>query len=104
MTVLRNEGRWDRSNAIYQQGLVVLYDKQALPGMQYIDYGLSCCRRALFDDSAPSDLSALFHQLSLTGRLAGFEVHERFYEIGSPAGLQDFEQYLATCETSHLSR
>ena len=30
MTVLRNEGRWDRSNVIYQPGRVVLYDKQAL--------------------------------------------------------------------------
>ena len=35
---------------------------------------------------------------------AGFEVHERFYEIGSPAGLLDFEQYLRTCETAELYR
>ena len=45
MTVLRNEGRWDRSNAIYQAGRVVLYDKAGAAGMQYIDYGLSCFRR-----------------------------------------------------------
>src|SRR5579862_5622541 len=44
MTVLRNEGRWDRSNVIYEPGRVVLYDKTAAPGMQYIDYGLSCLR------------------------------------------------------------
>jgi hypothetical protein len=36
----------------------------------------------------------LFRELSISGRLAAFEVHERFYEIGSPAGLRDFEQYL----------
>ena len=94
MAVLRNEGRWDRSNVIYQPGRVVLYDKAAAPGMQYIDYGLSCFRRELFDDVTHSDLSALFHQLSIQGRLAAFEVHERFYEIGSPAGLRDFEEYL----------
>lgn len=104
MTVLRNEGRWDRSNVIYQPGVVVLYDKQALPGMQFIDYGLSCFHRDLFDESTPSDLAVFLHELSMKGRLAGFEVHERFYEIGSPAGLRDFEQYLATCETAHLSR
>jgi NDP-sugar pyrophosphorylase family protein len=53
MTVLRNEGRWDRSNVIYEPGpgSVVLYDKEAAPGMQYIDYGLSCFRRDLFDQS-----------------------------------------------------
>lgn len=100
MTVLCNEGRWDSSNVIYQpgtrdQGLVVLYDKSGVPGMKYIDYGLSCFHRGLFDDETPSDLAALFHQLSLTGCLAGFEVHERFYEIGSPSGLRDLEQYLA---------
>ena len=98
MTVLRNEGRWDRSNVIYQPGdnpgRVVLYDKAATPGMQYIDYGLSCFRRELFDDLTHSDLAALFHDLSLQGRLAAFQVHERFYEIGSPAGLRDFEEYL----------
>jgi NDP-sugar pyrophosphorylase family protein len=104
MTVLRNEGRWDRSNVIYQPEQVVLYDKSGVPGMKYIDYGLSCFRRGLFDDETPPDLSELFHQLSVTGRLAGFEVHERFYEIGSPAGLRDFENYLVTCQTAHLSR
>src|SRR5258708_23342111 len=41
MTVLRNEGRWDRSNVIYEDGRVVLYDKAANAAMQYIDYGLS---------------------------------------------------------------
>lgn len=99
MTVLRNEGRWDRSNAIYRPGSIVLYDKAAAPGMQYIDYGLSCLSRDLFDDATPADLATLFHQLSIRGCLAGFEVHERFYEIGSQAGLRDFEQYLETCDT-----
>ncbi len=94
MAVLRNEGRWDRSNVIYQTGRVVLYDKAAAPGMQYIDYGLSCFRRELFDDLTHSDLAALFHDLSLQGRLAAFQVHKRFYEIGSPAGLRDFEEFL----------
>jgi NDP-sugar pyrophosphorylase family protein len=104
MTVLRNEGRWDRSNVIYQPGRVMLYDKSAAPGMQYIDYGLSCFRRDMFDDPTPADLSALFHDLSLQGRLAGFQVHQRFYEIGSPEGLRDFERYLESCERAHLSR
>jgi NDP-sugar pyrophosphorylase family protein len=107
MTVLRNEGRWDRSNVIYEDGRLVLYDKvlydkTGAPGMQYIDYGLSCFRRDLFDDSTPADLSILFHELSISGRLAGFEVHGRFYEIGSPAGLSDFERYLDADHAAHL--
>ncbi|HEY6393247.1 MAG TPA: sugar phosphate nucleotidyltransferase [Bryobacteraceae bacterium] len=96
MTVLHNEGRWDRSNAIYENGRVVLYDKTANAAMRYIDYGLSAFRRDLFE-SIPDkvfDLSTLFHDLSLKGNLAGLEVRQRFYEIGSPSGLNDLEQYL----------
>jgi MurNAc alpha-1-phosphate uridylyltransferase len=102
MTVLRNEGRWERSNVIYEPGRVMLYDKAAAPGLQYIDYGLSCFRRDLFDDPGPSDLAVLFRELSISGRLAAFEVHQRFYEIGSTAGLRDFEQYLDADRTAHL--
>jgi len=39
------------------------------------------------------DLSDIYHDLSLSGLLAGLEVHERFYEIGSPEGLRDFEAW-----------
>jgi NDP-sugar pyrophosphorylase family protein len=94
MTVLRNEGRWDRGNVIYEPGRVMLYDKAAAPGLQYIDYGLSCFRRDVFDHPGPADLAVLFRELSISGRLAAFQVYERFYEIGSPDGLRDFEQYL----------
>ena len=99
MTVLRNAGRWDRSNVIYADGRIALYDKTANARMQYIDYGLSALRRELFGEATPEvfDLAALFHDLSLQGQLAGFEVHERFYEIGSPAGLRDLEDYLSPC-------
>ena len=99
MTVLRNEGRWDASNAIYAGGRVLLYEKRAnRPDMHYIDYGLSALRRSLIQETpeAVFDLSTLFHRLSVAGQLAGYEVRERFYEIGSPGGLHDFEEWLAS--------
>jgi hypothetical protein len=36
------------------------------------------------------DLATLFADLLSKGKLAGFEVCERFYEIGSPGGLAEF--------------
>lgn len=95
MTVLRNEGRWDRSNVIYADGRVILYNKKGGPAMQHIDYGLSAIRRDFLDGISADvfDLSDLFHEQSLRGQLAGFEVDERFYEIGSPAGLRALEHY-----------
>jgi len=96
MTVLRNRGRWDRSNASYQDGRVQLYNKAGGPDMEYIDYGLSAFRREVLDGwGGPSyDLAVVLNNLSVKGMLAGFEVDQRFYEIGSPAGLRDFEEYL----------
>ena len=100
MTVLRNEGCWDRSNAIYQDGRVLLYDKHGHPAMHYIDYGLSVLRRDILDGITADvfDLATLFHELSLRDQLAGFEVDQRFYEIGSPEGLRDFEQYIQAAQ------
>jgi len=102
MTVLKNAGRWDRSNVIYAEGRVSLYAKHADPPtqarMQYIDYGLSVLRRDVIAGIPETafDLSAVFHGLSLQGLLAGYEVTERFYEIGSAEGLRDLEEYLAS--------
>ena len=98
MTILRNEGRWDRSNVLYEDGKIALYDKNPTPRMRHIDYGLSAFQRDVFR-TVPAgrfDLAALFHNLSLAGDLAGFEVTERFYEIGSPQGLKDLEAWLST--------
>jgi len=106
MTVLRNRDQWDRSNIIYDNGRVVLYDKNARnpkpASMLYVDYGISLVTRNLIEqnipENGPTDLGQLFNQISLQGLLAGFEVFERFYEIGSPEGLRDFEVYLRTKE------
>jgi len=103
MTVLGNRERWDRSNVVYSENRIVVYDKTRSDSrsclMTHIDYGLSAFKREVIadriPDTIPADLSGVFHQLSLEGRLAGFEAAERFYEIGSPAGLRDFEHSLA---------
>jgi N-acetyl-alpha-D-muramate 1-phosphate uridylyltransferase len=100
MTVLHNRGRWDRSNVVYAGGRVLLYRKgEPDPRMEHIDYGLSVLARDLVAEAVPeggsADLSEVFHDLSVAGRLAGYEVVQRFYEVGSPAGFAELEQYLA---------
>ena len=64
--------------------------------MNFIDYGLGVLSAAVFANhyrSIPFDLADLYHDLSLDGKLAGMEVYERFYEIGSPQGLAQAEAY-----------
>lgn len=98
MTVLKNDNRWDKSNVLYRDGMVVEYNKlQRRDGMDYIDYGLSILSAGVFDNidaSAPVDLSDILHRLSVEGNLAGHEVTERFYEIGSVSGIRDTEDFL----------
>ncbi|HSS38398.1 MAG TPA: sugar phosphate nucleotidyltransferase [Polyangia bacterium] len=102
MTVFHNQGRWDTSNVVFDGGKVTLYDKQRRTQppehFAYIDYGLSAFERRVIADEIPTgataDLADLFHRLSLRGDLAGLQVRERFYEIGSPAGLEDFAAWL----------
>jgi NDP-sugar pyrophosphorylase family protein len=102
MTVFRNQGRWDTSNVSFAEGRVLLYDKHACgeekARMEFIDYGISALRRETVRTEIPpgerADLSALFHRLSRGDRLAGYEVKNRFYEIGSPEGLEDFREYI----------
>jgi len=89
MTVLRNEGRWDVSNAQYADGRVVAYDKRApTPEMVWIDYGLGVLTPEALD-AAPGEpeLADVYHALAACGRLAGYEASERFFEIGTPAAL-----------------
>jgi NDP-sugar pyrophosphorylase family protein len=97
MAVLRNDGRWDASNAVYRDGMVIAYDKHAsLPAMRWIDYGLGGLESAALD-RAPHrerDLAELYRRLAAAGKLLGFEARERFYEIGTPAALAETDAFL----------
>ena len=99
MTVFRNAGQWDTSNALFEDSKVVEYNKRVpRPEMHYIDYGLGVLSAELLIDhhtAGPFDLADLYHELSLVGKLAGLEVFERFYEIGSPQGLVQAEAYFS---------
>jgi prepilin-type processing-associated H-X9-DG protein len=108
MTILRNENRWDTSNVLFVDGRVLYDKKRSHPRraeMRHIDYGLSVLDRNVVRDRVPPeticDLAELFHDLSEERQLAGFEVHERFYEVGSLAGIRDLELYLAHKESTN---
>jgi NDP-sugar pyrophosphorylase family protein len=101
MTVLENRDCWDTSNAVFGPDGRLRYRKGAgeSGGMTHIDYGLSVLARDLTLErvapDVPSDLADLFAELGEGGELAGHEVTERFYEIGSSDGLADLEALLS---------
>lgn len=99
MTVYRNASQFDRSNVIFRGNRILVYDKKhQTPDMEYIDYGLGIFRREAFanpPDSRAWDLADLYQSLLAQDQLAAYEVHSRFYEVGSPQGLAELDRLLA---------
>ena len=99
MTVILNENKWDKSNVIFKDGIVLEYNKKEPKSeMKFIDYGLGVLSKSLFDkfeEKVAFDLADLYHVLSIQNQLASFEVNERFYEIGSHQGIKETELYLS---------
>ncbi len=98
MTVLKNKNRWDRSNVQFELGKLIEYNKEVInPEMHYIDYGLGALRANVlsgYPDGEPFDLSRVYNELSLQQQLLGYEVFNRFYEIGSIQGIADTQTFL----------
>jgi len=98
MTVMENELGLEQSNAIFQNGHVSKYSKHfPEKAMKYIDFGLGAFRADSFKDltlNEPTDLSVIQADLATRNELIGFEVKERYYEVGSFQGIVDFQKYV----------
>lgn len=98
MTILKNEHKWDKSNVEFDGINIIEYNKENIRDeMKYIDYGLSILNALVlrkYPCKNSFDLSTIYNKLSLDGQLAGFEIFERFYEIGSLQGIADTNSYL----------
>jgi N-acetyl-alpha-D-muramate 1-phosphate uridylyltransferase len=94
MTVFRNDGQWDTSNVEFEEGRILSYSKtNRTPRMRYIDYGLGVFRAEAFTRSHATDLADVYADLLEANELAAAEVRQRFYEIGSPAGIKEMENF-----------
>jgi NDP-sugar pyrophosphorylase family protein len=102
MTVINNQNQWDKSNVLFVGGRLLEYNKRTPRAeMTYIDYGLGVVSASVLKErpvGQPFDLADVYQDLSLQGQLAGLEVNERFYEIGSHTGLRETEDYFLTKE------
>lgn len=96
MTVFRNDGQWDASNVEFSEGSILAYSKKSRTArMHYIDYGLGVFHAEAFARTQATDLADVYAELLENGELAAVEVHQRFYEIGSPAGLKEMTSFLS---------
>lgn len=98
MTVYENRERYDASNVWFEDGQIKIYDKKnKVPQMHHIDYGLGLLQARALDGwprHAVVDLADVYQKLVAGRQLAGYEIEQRFYEIGSPAGLNELDALL----------
>lgn len=98
MTVYENHDLGDVSNVEFVDGEIHVYDKQNKTSrMKHIDYGLGIFKASAFErvpPETPYDLATLYQTMLAEDQLTGFEVFQRFYEVGSFSGIQDLEHYL----------
>jgi len=100
MVVWKNVDRFERSNVMVEGNLVTAYNKdQKSSNMDYINYGLSVLRKealAFMPAGRPFSQEEFYQILIDQRELLAFEVEQRFYEIGSPKGLEEFGMLVAS--------
>jgi len=98
MTVFENHEHFDSSNVWFEDSQIKIYDKKnKVPQMHHIDYGLGLLRGealAAYPKDEVVDLAAVYGQLVSARQLSGYEIKNRFYEIGSHAGLNELNLLL----------
>ena len=105
MVAYRNQNRFDKSNLLIQDGMIKLYDK-TLQGenLEYIDAGLSILKKEVLNlvpEEEPYDLEELYRTLISEEEMSAFEVKQRFYQIGSFEGLEEFRNLVEKGEKIH---
>ena len=98
LAVYRNMNKYDKSNILFKDGSLIAYDKAGTAqGMEHIDYGVSIMHKKVTQEipGGASDLAGLYHCLIESARAAGHEVRTRFYEIGTPASLDEFRRFMS---------
>jgi NDP-sugar pyrophosphorylase family protein len=63
--------------------------------MRHIDYGLGVFRADSFRKMKARDLADVYQELLQAGELAAVEISGRFYEMGSPTGLEEMKSLLS---------
>lgn len=103
MAVYKNKNSHGRSDLIVKDGRVLRYDKKVqAEGMLWINFGVSALRKRalhLIPSGKACGEEEFYGELIRRRELMAFSVRKRFYEIGTPASLEEFSKFI-----SRLSR
>ena len=102
MVVYENKNLYDISNIIIEGTLVRVYNKAGNGNeMRYIDAGLSAVKKEVLEfipDGKAFSQNDICQSLIKRKQLAAYITEQRFYEIGSTRGLEEFCELVTTEE------
>jgi len=94
MVVYKNNDKYDKSNLIIKDNMVVGYKEK---GAAYIDYGTSIISKKALDlvpKNTMYSTGKFFSDLISKKELLAFEAEKRFYHIGNPDALGELRNYI----------
>jgi len=98
MIVFKNLNKYEPSNVEVKNNLVKSYSKKRkTKKMKYIDYGVSIYRKEVLKylpKNQVCDLTKLQQALIKKRQLLAYPAEKRFYQIGSPDGLEELKNYI----------
>lgn len=100
MTVYRNNGELEPSNVMVRGDLVEKFDKgnPNQPNMVHIEFGLNIFQKEVLNlvSDKVFPIGDYFNKLINKQGLLAFETKQRFYEIGRPSSLVEFEKFITS--------
>lgn len=100
MAVYENHGMYGKSDVVVRDGEVVRYDKgDAGRVMEWVNFGVSALSKRALSLVAPGKECGeerFYGELIKRHELLAFPVNDRFYEIGTPDSLRDFERFISS--------
>jgi len=99
MVVYENHDLYGKSDIAVKDGYVTGYDKVGRSeGMFWVNFGVTALRKRALSFIPPTKEigeEEFYHELIMRKELLAFQVSDRFYEIGSPQSLKEFEQFIS---------
>jgi N-acetyl-alpha-D-muramate 1-phosphate uridylyltransferase len=98
MVTYKNFDKYDASNLVIKNGRILAYGKEnKTKDMIFIDYGTSILRKnvlELIPKHTYYSMVPFFSDLIKRKQLLAFEAKKRFYHIGTPEALKEFNDYI----------
>lgn len=99
MVVFENHDLYGKSDVAVKDGYVTDYDKGGrTEGMVWVNFGVTALRKhalSLIPPARECGEEEFYRELILRKELLAYQVSDRFYEIGSPKALTEFERFIS---------